>query len=669
MKRILLSLMLSVFALMSFAQTDNIFHVENPDYKTSPLTGMTRKHWMDAALYMLKGAFSYIHNYDDPFNFPNQGGKTYPHEGGNTVTSNLEALCRTMFVAVPLLKENPDLEINGIKVGEYYRRQIHNLSDPSKPMYIKERTGRTSQALVELGGLALSLTVMPEILWDPLSAEDKAEFAKFMVSYGNGPTIGSNWRFFNIFIMSFFKTHGYEVKTDYLNELLNLCLDKYRGEGWYNDSPAYDYYSMWAFQMYGMIWSRYYGDQLNPDAKARFEKNFKDLVPNYPLMWSKNGEMNMYGRSLTYRMAAVVPLPLMGWLNGTGTEVNYGWMRRLASATILQFLQNPKVMVDGVPCVGYYGPFEPCVQIYSCRGSVYWMGKAFLGLLVPEDNPFWTAKENNGPWEKEFKKNQVYNHFMPGTNILVTNYPNLGASEIRAWCKEKVASDWQKFRSGENYNKFAYNTAFPWMADGKNGEVSQNYAILNNKGEWEVLRLYDFVSFEDGIYRRDAVLETDENVKFNLAEIPLPNGVLRVDRVTLPKAYQGQNHSLRLGSYTIPKLKENIKTGSFTEPRLTYYVDNGVYQIAMCDLKDGQAVKNQIVTGKDMHPMSESCALLAGRYSLSEGSHILITLQLWKQSGKKFSKKELGVVKSVEEQGNSVVIIFNDGSQKTVKFN
>jgi hypothetical protein len=61
--------------------------------------------------------------------------------------------------------------------------------------------------------------------------------------------------------------------------------------------------------------------------------------------------------------------------------------------------------------------------------------------------------------------------------------------------------------------------------------------------------------------------------------------------------------------------------------------------------------------------------LLAGRYSLSEGSDILITLQLWKQSGKKFSKKELGVVKSVEEQGNSVVIIFNDGSQKTVKFN
>ena len=207
------------------------------------------------------------------------------------------------------------------------------------------------------------------------------------------------------------------------------------------------------------------------------------------------------------------------------------------------------------------------------------------------------------------------------------------------------------------------------MADGKNGEVSQNYAIKNKKGEWEVLRLYDFVSFEDGIYRRDAVLETDENVKFNLAEIPLPNGVLRVDRVTLPKAYEGSTHALRLGSYTVPKLNQDIKTSTLTKPRLASCVDNGVYQIAMSDLKNGQAVKSQIVTGEDMHPMSETCALLAGDYSLSEGSHIIITLQVWKQSGKRFSKKELGVVRSVEERGNEVVITFGDGSQKAVKFN
>jgi len=56
-------------------------------------------------------------------------------------------------------------------------------------------------------------------------------------------------------------------------------------------------------------------------------------------------------------------------------------------------------MKDGVPTLGFYGVFDPATQPYSCRGSVYWMGKAFLSLLLPEDNEFWQAKENDGPWE------------------------------------------------------------------------------------------------------------------------------------------------------------------------------------------------------------------------------------------------------------------------------
>ena len=42
-----------------------------------------------------------------------------------------------------------------------------------------------------------------------------------------------------------------------------------------------------------------------------------------------------------------------------------------------------------------------------------------------------------------------------------------------------------------------------------------------------------FQSFENGIYRRDAVLETDSCVKYQLADIPLPDGILRVDKVSV----------------------------------------------------------------------------------------------------------------------------------------
>lgn len=652
-----LSVSLEMNASSPQAKNDSVFHLVKPDYQLSPLTGMTRQHWMDAATYLLDGAFSYIHTLDDPMRFPKQPGKSYPTDGKFNKTENLEGLCRTMFVAIPLLKENPDLVLNGIKVGDYYRQQLRNMSDPSKSGYIQHLKGGPSQTLVEFGALALSLTVMPEIIWEPLTQKEKDDLAALMLSYGNGPTIGSNWRFFNIFVMSFFKDHGYEVKDSYMDELLLKSLAQYRGYGWYNDSPAYDYYSMWAFQMYGMIWAHYYGEKFNPEAGRQFVSNFRDLVPNYPYMFAKDGKMNMYGRSITYRIAAAVPFPLMGWLNDP--SIDYGWMRRIASSTLLQFLENPALMEDRVPTLGFYGAFEPDVQIYSCRGSVYWMGKAFLGLLLPADNPFWTAVENNGAWEKELQPGKVYNKFMEGSNTLVTNYPNSGTSEIRAWCHETVAKDWQKFRSTENYNKLSYNTAFPWMADSPDGKVSMNYAVLNAKQEWEVLRLYTFKKFEDGIYYRDAELETNPEIKFRLADIPLPNGILRVDKVSFPITTE-----LHYGHYSLPELESPIvtkeqKAGGYT----AYCMDNGAYQTALINLQGWSEV--EFVQTEGPHPVSNKCSVINVATTHS-GDKVFITLQLWKKSGKPFTKKELAPVKSFKQTGDTITIYFSDGTVKTV---
>ncbi|KAA4711199.1 DUF2264 domain-containing protein [Bacteroides intestinalis] len=652
-----LSVSLEMNASSPQAKNDSVFHLVKPDYQLSPLTGMTRQHWMDAATYLLDGAFSYIHTLDDPMRFPKQPGKSYPTDGKFNKTENLEGLCRTMFVAIPLLKENPDLVLNGIKVGDYYRQQLRNMSDPSKSGYIQHLKGGPSQTLVEFGALALSLTVMPEIIWEPLTQKEKDDLAALMLSYGNGPTIGSNWRFFNIFVMSFFKDHGYEVKDSYMDELLLKSLAQYRGYGWYNDSPAYDYYSMWAFQMYGMIWAHYYGEKFNPEAGRQFVSNFRDLVPNYPYMFAKDGKMNMYGRSITYRIAAAVPFPLMGWLNDP--SIDYGWMRRIASSTLLQFLENPALMEDRVPTLGFYGAFEPAVQIYSCRGSVYWMGKAFLGLLLPADNPFWTAVENNGAWEKELQPGKVYNKFMEGSNTLVTNYPNNGTSEIRAWCHETVAKDWQKFRSTENYNKLSYNTAFPWMADSPDGKVSMNYAVLNAKQEWEVLRLYTFKKFEDGIYYRDAELETNPEIKFRLADIPLPNGILRVDKVSFPITTE-----LHYGHYSLPELESPIvtkeqKAGGYT----AYCMDNGAYQTALINLQGWSEV--EFVQTEGPHPVSNKCSVINVATTHS-GDKVFITLQLWKKSGKPFTKKELAPVKSFKQTGDTITIYFSDGTVKTV---
>ncbi|MFL9830272.1 DUF2264 domain-containing protein [Flavobacterium sp. ST-87] len=663
---LLLAIFLSPFLFAQKKESNReVFQITNPDYKLSPYTGMTKQHWRDAALYLLEGAFTYIHTLDDPMKFPKQQGKSYPINESQIPTEKLEGLCRTLFIAAPLLKENPDLVINNIQVADYYRHQIGELTNPSSPSYIESRpkNGGPNQKLVEFGALAVSMMINPEVLWKPMPQNQKDALAKIMLSYGDGPTVDSNWKFFNVFVLSFFKEQGYEVNEKLLVEYLEKSLKHYRGNGWYNDSPAYDYYSMWAFQMYGMIWSEYFGKKNYPEIAAQFVQNFSDLKGNYPNLFSKNGEMIMWGRSISYRTGSIIPFPLMGFQNDPNT--NFGWMRRIASGVIKQFFTHPDFMKDRVPTLGFYGAFEPAVQIYSCRGSVYWMGKAFLGLLVPDNNPFWNAKENNGNWDTQFKKDKVYNQYQGDSQILITDYPNIGASEVRAWCHEKVKNDWQKFRSTENYNRLSYNSAFPWQADGENGEVAMNYVVKNKVNKWEAFRLFTFKNFENGIYYREVVLETDENIKFSLADIPLANGILRVDKNNSDKAI-----SMRLGHYALPELDKEIMV---TKKKIKNYevtiIDNGKYQLAMIPILGWE--KSEVVNAQGLHPESNKSAVIdviAHTNPEKEGSGIYATLMLWKKSGEKWNSKELIPVKNIQQSDKSITIDFYKGNAKHISF-
>ena len=289
----------SLASLQKQVNGKQVFQINQPDFKLSPNTGLNRKHWKESGLYLLDGAFSYIHKMDDQMAFPKQPGKSYPKDGVHTPTEMLEGLCRTLFIATPLLKEDPSLVLNNIKVADYYRYQIGKLLDTASATYIKPRIkGGPSQILVEFGGLSVSLFAAPEILWDPLPKAIKDSLAARMLSYGNGPTYNMNWRFFNIFIMSFFKSQGYTVNEKHLTDLIEKSLTQYDGDGWYNDSPYYDYYSMWAFQMYGTLWSEFFGKKYYPQYAAKFADNFKDLKDNYPYMFARNGEMIMWGRSI-----------------------------------------------------------------------------------------------------------------------------------------------------------------------------------------------------------------------------------------------------------------------------------------------------------------------------------------------------------------------------------
>ncbi len=618
---------------------------------------------------MLEGAFSYVKSYDDPLKFPKMGSVAYPRNNSQLPVEKLEGLCRTLFVAAPLLKENPDLEINGIRIAEYYRKNILNLIDPSHPSFIKDKTGSwPGQTLVEFGALSMSMFVIPEVLWDPLTQEQKDILARKMISYADGPTVPSNWKYFNIFVLSFFKDQGYPVNETLLVDYLNKCVDHYRSDGWYNDNPAYDYYSMWAFQMYGPVWSELFGKKYYPEIAEKLKQNFLPIAENYPYMFDENGKMIMWGRSITYRFASISPFPLLSFYEDDLKDVNWGGYRRIASGVLLQFLQHPEFMNQGVPTLGFYGSFDPSTQYYSCRGSVYWMGKAFLSLLAPEESLFWQAKENSGVWENELKNTNVTNHFYEGSEILVTNYNAIGASEIRAWCNVPRIGIKEPFRSSENYNKLSYNSAFPWQADTSNGVASMNYVFKTNTEEYpnEPGHLFDFKKFEKGVYHRQLKSEYIEDVTLQLADISLENGILRADKIEANKDVY-----FKLGHYALSHINGYIKEIVTTvNGKEVHIIDNGNYQLAVVPVKGWDGIET--ITSTNIHPETRESTVINifKNYDYEKDSPILVTALLWKKSGEIFTEKELSVVKNVkwDQKNNQVEIEQINKSKRIIKY-
>jgi hypothetical protein len=225
----------------------------------------------------------------------------------------------------------------------------------------------------------------------------------------------------------------------------------------------------------------------------------------------------------------------------------------------------------------------------------------FLSLALPEDSPFWTAKENDGIWEGLGTASQRVVLEKPG--IALVNHGSTGTSEI---VPGKVYDD------DHNYSKLVYNTHFPWEDHNPDGGTAMEYcfrsldprdlrgsdinfyltgrAISNDSRSNEAYSTSQNILFDgvrDGVlYRQLLMRKPPQNgvgYIIDLAEITIPGGVIRVDRCRL--AFE---HELTLGHFGLPHIagnaalvrqyagnKKKVITASIAGRRLALIAYNG----------------------------------------------------------------------------------------------
>jgi hypothetical protein len=645
------------------------FEVTNPDYALSPMTGMTRRHYIDCARYVLERAFKHVTSFDAPIVFPTvPGSKSYPQPNDppwRTRSHEFEALERTFNLAAPLMHIDPEISIRGIKLRDYYCHHFYNALTPghsnSLPMP-EELPDATYQFTCEFGGWTKTMLLLPDVLWPHWTQAQRDAVAAAISKWAHHRTTQNNWRLFNICALSFLKKNGYPIDDELLKSHLLWIASYHAGNGWYLEQ-SYNYYTISLFVVYGTIWNRAFGDAHYPEIAAVLEKSFNELFQTYANFFGRDGYINMWARSICYRLWISGGFPVSFMLKSE-PPIDPGWARRLCSGSLLQFTAREDFYCNDIPALGFYGHREFAIQNYSCPASPFIMFLPFIALALPEDSPFWTAKENDGIWTALGKKSERTVLVKPG--LVLVNHGSSGASEI---ISGKVYDD------DHNYSKLVFNTHFPWEDHNPKGGTSQEYSFrsldprdlrgvdinfyltgraLDNaaarNADYSTSQSILFNGVRDGVLYRQLLMRKPPNngvgYIIDLAEITVPGGVIRVDRCRL--AFE---HELTLGHFGLPHVdgKKAVVHSHADGTRNVLTASIPGRRTALITYHGWDTAQGLVHSGFNAEA-EESTVLFAYRKRLAKNPamELMISVMLHKTDDSEWSPDELSPLKDIK---------------------
>ncbi len=674
-----------------------VFQPKTLDFTLSPFTGLTRESWIEAGEYLLTGIFKNLKSIHDPIVMPRKETEvTYPHKNASEAQLKVErkaeifeGLARSFFLAAPLIHDNPELTICNYKIRDYYKEQVlractkgdsNSVGSYEEQLELAESKDpfRTFQQTVETCALVVCLWSSKAEIWDTYTKEEKDIIAGFLTSYAHASTVPQNWRLFNMLDMAFLYSEGYPIDEDIMRDHGQAILNFYAGDGWYRDGHSFDYYSCWAFNVYTPIWNLWYGYEKEPYLAKKFEENSNKLMETYGDFFDRDGFTNMWGRSNIYRNAATSAFD--GNMLLKGSTADPGRARRIASGSLLQFLTREDFLFEGIPTLGFYGQFTPLVQGYSCAESPFWLGKAFLCLHLPAGHPFWTAKENNGTWDK-LKEREIKETVLNGPALCFTNHEANGETILRTG---KVVRNCGDEHGMWNYSKLCFNTKYPWESAPSKAVEAQQYVLEDiTTGAYQKANVTFWHGEKEGVlYRRqyfnyEISKECTWIQAVNLADFPVAHGIVRADKLKLHR----RPVSMTLGAYGFPDNgteiiqleKENakaiiLKGHDFTgrEKQLAMTLYDGWEEIGLLHSEgtNPDSEKSIVVYGK-----------LTSRKQYGYEPYIMISQVITKESLEDFTDDELFPIASVEYTDKEkyggygpVTLLMKDGSHKVIEF-
>jgi Uncharacterized protein conserved in bacteria (DUF2264) len=428
-----------------------------PDKNLSPYTGYTREHWVEIAGRLVAGFLPYFDRATGMPDFRGTDAESghFEHTPG-FVGESRNAFGRTMIMASLYTAATGLNTVPGYDgpVNGPYLTGIIRGTDPEDPAYWGpvERYGAFGNQIAQ------AIMYCPEFYWKPLNEAQKKRFAVWLRTLAEGVGFECNCWYFNTAAVPVLERYGYPYDYDYITDKMERLLNWYSGSGFFIDggNRAYDYYNFWGFQMFNLFhysytdpWRRKFGREIRESTAAFME--------SFPMFFGSDGAPMPFGRSLTYRWAAVCPV---GYAENAGlATLPPGMERRIASACLKHFWEKGAMSENGLLQVGWHGPNAMVGEDYLHRGAPYWASVGFSPLLLPADHPFWTETEQPMPADN-LDRVQV----VPGAQfVLRTNKRRGEARMYPVGSPRHYRPSWD---TGNKYYQHAYSTALGFIGTG-----------------------------------------------------------------------------------------------------------------------------------------------------------------------------------------------------------
>lgn len=306
------------------------------------------------------------------------------------------------------------------QLREWALQSYKNAVDPQSPDYLLWR--EEGQTLVDAAFLAESFIRAYDALWVPLDELTKQRYIEEFTQLRRVDPPYSNWLLFSSTIESFLAKVGAPYDMYRINSTIRKMEEWYVGDGWYADGTlfAFDYYTSYVFHpMYletlqNMI-----------DAGARSRINYKDFFQSelrraqrfsviLERFISPEGTFPIFGRSATYRMAAMQPLALVAWMDKLPQELTPAQVRCGLTAVLHRMFDTQNNYNEGgFLSLGFCGKQADISDPYTNNGSLYMTSMCFMPLGLPASHPFWCDPDESWTqkraWNGEdFPKDQAF---------------------------------------------------------------------------------------------------------------------------------------------------------------------------------------------------------------------------------------------------------------------